>query len=77
VLVRLDATGERLTGITVEVRRGATLLARSRAVTVGEATREIVLRRAEGRRLPLGAVSLVVRRDGRVLARRTVRLGRS
>lgn len=76
VLLRLSATGGDVTGVTVELRRGKTVLARSQATKVTAASGDVVLRRRRGRSFPLGACTLVVRRGGKVVARRTVRLGR-
>jgi hypothetical protein len=75
VLLRLRATGEQVSGVTVELRRDGRLVARSRALRVGGASRDVVLRRRHGRPFALARYSLVVRRNGTVLARRTVRLG--
>jgi hypothetical protein len=75
VLLRIEATGEPVRGVTLELRRGGSLLARSRALRVAEGSREVVLRRRRRARFPLGRYTLVVRRDGKVIARRAVRLG--
>ena len=74
VVVKLRATGEPVGGITVELRRGKTLFARSAPVRAGDAPREIVLRRRGGKRFRDGRYMLVVRRGRDVLSRRAVRL---
>ena len=75
VYVKLRTTGEPLGGITVELRRGKTRIARSRATRVTSTFREIVLRRPRERRFRDGRYTLVVRREGAVIGRRAVRLG--
>jgi hypothetical protein len=65
-----------LDGVTVELRRGGKLVARSQPVRVERTARRLVLRRSGGRKFAAGAYWLVVRRDGRVLHRRAVRIGR-
>ena len=74
VVLRLQATGEPVGGVVVELRRGGKLVARSRAVRVTDALREVVLHRPKRRRFPAGRYTLVVRRRGTVLLRRSVRL---
>jgi hypothetical protein len=75
VLLRLQATGATVAGITVELRREGRLVTRSRALRVGGTSRDVVLRRRRGRPFARGRYSLVVRRNGTVLERRAVRLG--
>jgi hypothetical protein len=75
VLLRLRATGEPLSGVTVELRRENRLVARSRPARIRDASRDVVLRRRRGRGFAVGRYSLVVRRNGTVLERRAVRLG--
>jgi hypothetical protein len=75
VVVKLQAGDEAIPGVTVELRRGKTLVARSRAVQVTSTPRELVLRRRRGRRFRDGRYTLVVRRGGEVIVRRVVRLG--
>jgi hypothetical protein len=74
VWVKVRTTGEPFSGLTVELRRGKTPIARSRPSRVTKAFTEVVLRRAHGRRFRSGRYTLVVRRGGRVIARRGVRL---
>jgi hypothetical protein len=75
VTVTLTALGEPVSGVTVELRRGKTIHARSGPLRAGRALRRIVLRRPANERFSRGAYSLVVRRRSEVLERRTVRLG--
>lgn len=77
VAVSVAAKGAALSGVTVELRRGGKLVARSKPVHVGAASRRLVLRRRDGRRFGAGAYTLVVRQNGRVLSRRPVRLRRA
>jgi len=74
-VVRLRALRERLSGVTVELRRGSRVVARTGAVRVGSRSRAVVLRRRRGARFVDGSYSLVVRARGKVLLRRGVRLG--
>jgi hypothetical protein len=76
VLLKLAATGAAVSGVTVELQRGGKVVARSARVHVGHSTLRVVLRRRARRRFPLGPYTLVVRRAGKVIARRAVRLGR-
>lgn len=76
VLVRLRAPAGRLSGVVVELRRGRTVIGRSRSLVVGPRSREVVLRRRASRRFATGSYALVVRSNQRVLLRRAVRLGR-
>jgi hypothetical protein len=73
LVVAARASDGTLDGVVVELRRAGRLLARSRPATLGTREREIVLRRAGGRRFPAGSYSLLVKRGGAVLARRAVR----
>jgi hypothetical protein len=73
LVVAVRASDGTLDGVVVELRRGGRLIARSRPATIAVRRREIVLRRAGGRRFPTGAYSLLVKRGGAVLARRAVR----
>jgi hypothetical protein len=75
VVVVLSATGGRLSGVTIELQRAGRVVARARAASVGEAPRRVVLRRAGGRRVAAGRYTLVLRRAGKVIARRAVRVG--
>jgi hypothetical protein len=73
VAVSLSATGGALTGVTVEMRRGGRVIARSKPVKVGAAGRRIAFRR----RFAAGDYRLVVRRKGKVLLRRAVHIRRN
>ena len=73
LLVELRAAARTLTDVEVELLRRGRLLARVRAGRVGTRFVRVVLRARH--RLPGGLFTLVVRRDGRVLVRRTVHLG--
>lgn len=75
VLLRLQTKGGDAPGVTVELRRGKTLFSRSGKTKVTAARREVVLRRKRSRAFPTGGYTLVVRRGGKVLASRKVRLG--
>jgi hypothetical protein len=75
IVLRLQMSAGRLTGLTVEVRRLGKVIARRRAITVSRGRRTVVLRRANGARFPDGAYLIVVRRAGKVLVRRSVRAG--
>jgi hypothetical protein len=75
VVVKLRATEEPVGGITVELRRGGRLVARTRPVRVAETAREVVVRRRRSARFRAGRYTLVVRRSGETIARRAVRLG--
>ncbi|WP_354698196.1 hypothetical protein DSM112329_03861 [Paraconexibacter sp. AEG42_29] len=77
--VRIDVRVQRgpaVRRVTVQLRRGTTVLARSASMTVGRRTRAVTLRRTGGRALAKGTYSLVVRSGNTVLLKRTVRLGR-
>ncbi len=76
IRVDLAAMGAAVSGITVEIRRGKTLFARTKPVRVAAERRQVVLRRRRQRRFPLGDYTLVVRRNGREIQRRRVRLGK-
>lgn len=73
VLVRLTTTNGTLTRLTVELRRGAHILARASVTGVGTAGREIVLHPTKP--LPRGHYQLVVLRGATRIVSRTVRLG--
>ena len=76
VLLTLAAQRARLSGVTVELRRGSQVMARSKPLRVGtSAPARVVLRRARSRRFAPGHYTLVVKRKGKVLARRSVRVG--
>lgn len=77
VLVRVRSLDGRTRKLTVELRRGGRLVARSARLTAGPRLRRVLLTRPRGRRFATGRQSLVVRSSsGKVLLRRTVRLGR-
>lgn len=73
VLVRLTTTNGTLSRLTVELRRGAHILARASVARVGKAGREIVLHPSKP--LPRGRYQLVVLRGATRIVSRTVRLG--
>ena len=73
VRLGLSAAGGDVGGVTVELRRGGRLLARTARLTVGGEPRRVHLRRREGRRFPGGRYTIVVRQAGKVVARREVR----
>jgi len=75
VLVVLSASPGALRGVTVELRRGRHVVARTRAANVGESPRRVVLRGAHGSRIRRGHYTLVLRGAAGVLARRAVRVG--
>lgn len=75
VLLRVHATGATVRGVTVELRRGGRLVARSGRMTISGRARDVVLRRGRKQRFALGAYSLVTRRAGVIVDRRAVRLG--
>ncbi|MDX8151804.1 hypothetical protein SK069_09385 [Patulibacter brassicae] len=75
VLLRLEATGAALDGVTIELRRGGRLVARTGRMRIGGRPRDVVLRRTRGRRFALGRYSLLTRRAGTIIDRRSVRLG--
>jgi hypothetical protein len=64
-------------GVTVELRRGTRLVARTKPVHVERKPRRVVLHRRGGRRFAPGAYTLVVREGGRVLLRRAVHVRRA
>ncbi|MCW2990822.1 MAG: hypothetical protein JWM73_1416, partial [Solirubrobacterales bacterium] len=72
MVIALNASRGRVKGVTVELRRQGRLVARSKPMAVGEAGRRVVLRRPGGGRFPDGAYTIVLRRGGRVIARRDV-----
>lgn len=74
VLVTVAALGQKLNGITVELRRGTTLVARSRIPKADAKPRRVVLRRPGGRKFPAGAYTLIVRSAHKLLVGRTVHL---
>jgi hypothetical protein len=75
VLVTVAAIDRAISGVTVELRRGKAVYARSAALTADDEVRRVLLRRHAHKRFPRGAYSLVVRRHGKVLDRRSVRVG--
>jgi hypothetical protein len=75
MVLSLESGGGRIARVTVELRRGGHVIARSRSMTIGEARRHVLLERPGGRRFPPGIYTLVVRRAGKVIARRDVRGG--
>jgi hypothetical protein len=74
VTVTLTAMDEPVSGVTVELRRGKTIHARSGHLRAGRTLSRIVLRRPGDARFPRGAYSLIVRGRGKVLERRIVRV---
>lgn len=76
VLVVLEARGERVSGVVVELRHGTRLVARNRVANVGEAPVRVVLRQhGHHGHVAAGSYELLVRQAGAVLVRRLVRLG--
>jgi hypothetical protein len=75
VLVTVAAIDAAVAGVTVELRRGKTVYAHSARVRADREVRRVLLRRSAGKRFPRGSYSLVLRRDGKVLGRRTVGVG--
>ncbi|CAB4916268.1 unannotated protein [freshwater metagenome] len=75
VLVRIEATGPAVAGVTVELRRAGRLVARSGRMRVTGRRRDVRLRRTRRRPFARGTYSLVTRRAGTVVDRRSVRLG--
>ncbi len=77
VLVRLNATGAKtFKKVTVQLRRGRTVVARSASLSVGRRSRDVVLRRAGSKRFASGAYTLIVRSGKALVLRRAVRVGR-
>lgn len=74
VLVTVAAIDSAVQGVTVELRRGKTTYARSAPLRIGGEVRRVLLRRHASRQFPGGAYTIVLRRHGKVLERRTVRL---
>jgi hypothetical protein len=72
ILLVLQSSPGPLRGVTVELRRGGKLVARRSGLTIGAKRRQVVLKRAGGGRFPDGRYTIVVRRAGRVIARRSV-----
>ena len=72
IVLVLHTDGSPLRDISVELRRGAHTLARRRGLTITKRRRTLVLKRPGGHRWPDGRYTLVVRRAGKVLVRRTV-----
>lgn len=75
VLVTVAAVDGVVRDTTVELRRGKTLYARATLAKADAKVRSVVLRRGGGKRFPTGSYSLVVRRRGKALLRRTVHVG--
>ncbi len=76
VRVDLRSRGRAVARVTVQLRRGSHVVARSRPATVGPRGRTVRLRRSGGRPFATGRYTLVVRAGRTELLRRTVRLGR-
>jgi hypothetical protein len=72
ILLVLQSSPGPLRGVTVELWRGGKLLARRGGLTFGARRRRVVLKRSGGGRFPDGRYTIVVRRGGRVIARRSV-----
>jgi hypothetical protein len=77
VLVTVAAIDSALSGITVELRRGNALYARSAPFRATSKVRRLFLRRPANKKFPPGTYRLVVRKHGEVLTRRTVHLNSS
>jgi hypothetical protein len=75
VLVTVAAVDAAVSGVTVELRRGKSLHARSAPLDANREVRRVLLRRHGHKRFSRGDYELVVRRRGRVLERRGVTLG--
>lgn len=76
VTVKLRAVGGSFRRVTVSLRRGSTVVARSKTMTVATSSRTLTLKRAGGKRLAAGTYTLVVRSAGTTLLKRTVRVAR-
>jgi hypothetical protein len=74
ILVTVAAVDGTVLGVTVELRRGKRLHARSAPLAADREVRRLLLRRRGAKRFARGAYELVVRCRGRVLERRTVEL---
>jgi hypothetical protein len=75
VLVTVAALGgDTVPGVTVELRRGDTVYARSERFKASSTATEAPLRRSSGNPFPARTYTLVVRRKGKLLEQRTVRL---
>jgi hypothetical protein len=77
VLVTVAAIDGALPGITVELRRGNTLHARSAPLEATSKVRQLFLRRHANKKFLPGTYSLIVAEHGSVLTRRTVHLANS
>ncbi|MCW2968073.1 MAG: hypothetical protein JWM71_1845, partial [Solirubrobacteraceae bacterium] len=75
IVLELSSSGGSVKGVSVELRRAGRLMARSRGLVVGTSRRRVVLRRPGGARFPAGPYTIVLRRAGKVIARRDVRAG--
>jgi len=75
VLSTVAAIDAAVSGVTIELRRGNKLYARSAALEAGRKVRRVVLRRSGGKPFAGGAYDVVVRLRGKVLGRWAVRLG--
>lgn len=77
VVVSVAALNGTVAGVTVELRRHRTLVARSRRIRAAEDPVRLVLRKPRGAKFPAGAYELVARRNGKAILRRGVRLRRT
>ena len=76
VLVTVAALGgETVSGVTVELRRGDTVLAHSAPLRAGSNAAKVLLRRSASKCFARRTYTIVVRRRGKLLEQRTVRLG--
>lgn len=73
MLIVLTSTGGTVRGVSVELHRAGRVMAKSHAITVGERRRRVILRRPHTQRFPDGPYTIVLRRAGKVIARRNVR----
>jgi hypothetical protein len=70
ILVTIAAVDGAVPGVTVELRRGRTVYARSGQLDADRMVRRVLLHRPAGKRLARGAYQLVFRRSGKLLDRR-------
>ncbi len=73
-VVAIRTSAGRLSGLTIELRRGRHVVARSHVAHVSTHTRTVVLAASARGRIPSGRYRLVVLRRGRIVLGRTVRL---
>ena len=66
--------GATVSGVSLELRRGDKVYARSATPKVGSDRKKVVLRRGANRQFPSRAYTIIVRRNGKLLEQRTVRL---